>query len=83
MEIFRTIKERWTSETPKFFRRVKRMAVTLGSSATAVWVTNETMSLELDGTILQICKYIIAFSAAMGLTAQLTQANNQDNVPNS
>lgn len=82
MEIFKTIKQRWTSETPKFFRGVKRIAVTLGSSATAVWVTNDTMSLELDNNILQVCKYVIAFSAAMGLTAQLTQVDNQDNIPN-
>lgn len=82
MEILRTIKERWTSETPKFFKGVKRVAVTLGSSATALWVTNDTMSLELDSNILQVCKYIIAACAAMGLTAQLTQVNSQDNDPN-
>lgn len=81
MEIFRTIKQRWTSETPKFFRGVKRIAVTLGSSATALWVTNDAMSLELDSNILQVCKYIIAACAATGLTAQLTQVNTPDNEP--
>ena len=76
MVVFQTIKERWKSETPKFFRGVKKTAITLGSSATAVWVTNESMSLELHENILQVCKYIIAASAAMGLTAQLTKVDN-------
>lgn len=76
MVLYQTVKERWKSKTPKFFSGVKRMAVTLGSSATAVWVTNETMSLELHETILEVCKYIIAGSAAMGLTAQLTKVDN-------
>lgn len=76
MGIFKTIKDRWSSETPKFFRKLKKLSMTLCSSATAVWVTNETMTLGLDDNILQICKYIIAASAAMGLTAQLTQVDN-------
>jgi hypothetical protein len=41
-------------------------------------VTNETMSLGLHETILEVCKYLIAFAAAMGFTAQLTKDNNQN-----
>lgn len=73
MEIIDTVKQRWLAETPKFFVGVKKLAISLGSSATAIWVTNESMSLNLHETVLEVCKYIITFSAAMGLTAQLTQ----------
>lgn len=76
MSILKTIKERWNSETPKFFRQIKRLSVTLGSSATAVWVINSSMSLQLNDEILQVCKYIIASCAAMGLTAQLTKMDS-------
>lgn len=75
MSVLKTIKDRWRSETPKFFIGVKRLAMTLGTSATAVWVTNESMSLNLHDTILEVCKYIIASSVAMGITSQLTQVN--------
>lgn len=81
MGIFTTIKERWNNETPKFFRRLKRVAITLGSSATAVWVVNSSMGLGLDEIILNICKYTIAFCAAVGLTSQLTQVTPPNNKP--
>lgn len=73
MGLFTTLKRRWKSTTPKFFNKIKRLAVALGSSATAVWVTNSSLNLEIDETILNICKYLITFSTATGLTAQLTQ----------
>lgn len=78
MNIIKTVKDRWNSETPKFFRKIKKLSVTLGSSATAVWVINSSMDLGLDDMILQVCKYIIASCAAMGLTAQLTKVDSDD-----
>jgi hypothetical protein len=47
----------------------------VGGSATAVWVANSTMSLELNDTVLTVCKYTIAFCAAVGLTSKLTVKN--------
>lgn len=78
MSIIKTIKNRWNSETPKFFRRIKKLSITLGSSATAVWTMNSSMDLGLDDSILEVSKYLIAFCAAMGLTAQLTRVDNPD-----
>lgn len=72
MNILQTIKDRWNSETPKFFRKIRRLAITLGSSATAVWVANSSMGLNLDDIVLDVCKYTITCCAAMGLTSQLT-----------
>ncbi len=78
MEIIKTIKNRWCAETPKFFKGVRQLAITFGSSATAVWVANDTMTLGLNPSILEVCKYLIAISAAMGVTAQLTQVQPSD-----
>jgi len=72
MELLKTIKERWDAETPLFFVKIKKMALTLGTSATAVLLANQSLSLELDGNILSICKYAIAACVAMGMTSQLT-----------
>jgi len=75
MEIIKTILKRWSAETPKFFQGVKKLAITLGSSATAVWLANDTMNLGLHSIVLEVCKYLIAIAAAMGVTAQLTQVD--------
>ena len=72
MELIKLIIERWNAETPAFFLGVKKLAVSLGSSATAILVANETFSLGLDEPVLTLCKYAIAACAAMGMTSQLT-----------
>jgi hypothetical protein len=76
MKLINDIMERWEAKTPEFFQKIKKFSLSLGVSATSVWVANETMSLDLHVVILEICKYIIAFASAMGFTAQLTKDNN-------
>jgi len=71
--------KRWKAEIPPFFSKVKRLAITIGSSATAVWLANTSLSLNLDNWALSICKYTIAFCAAVGLTSQLTAKNPPEN----
>lgn len=78
MSICKTVISRWKAETPAFFQGLKKMAISLGASATAVWVANDTMSLGLHENVLEVCKYLIAISAAMGVTAQLTQVPPKD-----
>ena len=68
-------KDRWNSKTPEFFEKIKKLAITIGTSATSIWVANEVMSLNLHEYILLACKYGISFAAAMGFTAQLTKDN--------
>lgn len=81
MSTLQTIKDRWNSETPKFFRKIKKLVITLGSSATAIWIANSSMGLNLDDIILNVCKYTIACCAAMGLTAQLTAVDPPEDKP--
>lgn len=76
--MFEIIMKRWKAETPDFFKKVKKVAITLGTSATAVWVANSSMSLNLADPVLEVCKYTIAFCAAVGLTSQLTAKNPQN-----
>lgn len=72
MNLLKTIKKRWNAKTPLFFVGIKKLALTLGTSATAVVIANQSLSLGLDDNILSICKYTIAVGAAMGMTSQLT-----------
>jgi len=73
MKLLNTLKERWTAKSPTFFVGIKKLAIAIGSSAMAVWLANQNLSLELSPIILNVCKYTITACAAMGLTAQLTK----------
>ncbi len=73
--MFKTLKDRWNAETPIFFTVIKKIAITLGTPCTAIWVANSSMGLELPLIVLSVCKYGIALCAGMGLTAQLTKVN--------
>lgn len=77
MSLLTTVIDRWKSETPKFFKGVKNLSLTLGTAAASVWGINSMMNLELPQIILDVCKYAIAVAAAMGFTAQLTKVNSQ------
>ena len=72
MKLFKTIIERWNSETPIFFLKIKKIAISLGTSAVSILIANETFSLGVDEPLLSICKYSIVVCAAMGMTSQLT-----------
>ena len=72
MELLKTIKGRWDAETPAFFVGVKKLALSLGTSATAVILANQSLSLGLDDSIISLCKYAITICIAMGMTSQLT-----------
>jgi hypothetical protein len=70
-------KERWNCESPDFFKKIRSLSIVVGTAATSVWITNQTMGLELHEYILVACKYLIAACAAAGLTSQLTKQNPQ------
>ncbi len=71
-------KKRWCAETPLYFQKVKKIALSLGASATAIWVANDSMNLELPELFLTICKYLITLSTGIGVTAQLTQVDSSN-----
>ena len=80
MSVLNTVAERWKAETPDFFKGVKKVALTLGTSCASVWVVNDIMNLELHPYVLEVCKYTIAAAAAMGFTAQLTRIQKEQEV---
>lgn len=72
MSLLETVLKRWESETPEFFKGVRKVAVVLATLATALIVANETSGLAVGAEVLSVCKYVLAACAAMGVTAQLT-----------
>lgn len=78
MELLKTIKERWDANTPPFFKAIKKMALSVGTPATAIVLANQSLSLELDNEIMSVCKYAIVACVAMGMTSQLTMVPPTD-----
>lgn len=71
--------ERWMSELPDFWRKVRNIAITLAASCTAVFLANNSMNLQLPAVLITVCKYGIAVGAATGVNAQLTKKDNEIN----
>ena len=64
--------KRFKSESPSFFKKVQKFAITLGVSAAGIWGANEMFSLELHNEVLMVCKYTIAVAAGLGGAAKWT-----------
>jgi hypothetical protein len=72
MKRFKEIRQRLCDETPRFWKKVRRFAIVIGSAALGVWSANDTFLLDLPAWLLDICRYTLAACAALGLSAQLT-----------
>lgn len=72
MKLLNMIKERWNSTTPPFFKGIKRLVLSVGTSAMSIILANQSLSLDLNDDILSVCKYIVTACIAMGMTSQLT-----------
>lgn len=64
---------RWKAELPPFFKQMRKYALSIGGSATAVIVANSSMSLNLNPNLISGIGYLIAICAAVAGTAQLTK----------
>lgn len=70
--------ERYKSELPEFWKNVRKIAITIGTSALAVITADATFTLTLPLIIIEVCKYIVAITTAIAGTAQFTKVDNND-----
>lgn len=77
-KLWKTLKDRWCAKIPVFWKRVKKIAISIGTPALAIVIADRTWGLGIDPTIISVCGYIVAACAGMGLSAQLTTT-----IPNS
>lgn len=76
MNWYSEIKQRWSSETPEFWVKIRNFTVTLGTSAVAVIGADKLFDLRGYGVPLEVftlCGYIIVACFAFGLAAQITK----------
>lgn len=70
------LKERWTAESPEFWKKILSFAITLGTSAVAVLGADKLFDLQAYGVpqlVFTIAGYIIVACAALGLSAKITK----------
>jgi len=67
---------RITAESPKFFRRVIKVAITLSATATAILVSLATIpDFTLPEWMHEACKYCIVAGVVAGAVAKTTMAD--------
>lgn len=71
--------KRWKSELPDFWKKVRNVAIALGTSAIAVLTADATFTLTLPLAIIEVCKYVIAIAAAIAGSAQFTKKDSDVN----
>ena len=80
--MLKELKERWKSESPDFWKKVKNFAVTLGTSAVAVLASDKLFDLQNYGVpqlVFTIAGYVIVACATLGLSAQITKKDVNTN----
>jgi hypothetical protein len=65
--------ERFKSESPEFFKKLKKFAIGVGAAALAFVTANATLNLEINSSLIEVANYIIAIAAAVAGTAQFTK----------
>lgn len=76
IKMFKELKERWTAESPEFWKKVLAFAISLGSGAVAVLGADKLFDLQAYGVpqiVFTIAGYVIVACAALGLSAKITK----------
>jgi len=76
IDIYNELVLRWNAESPSFWKKARNLAITIGGGAFAVVGANSLLDLVALGVspfIFKVAGYIIAFCAAVGLSAQITK----------
>lgn len=66
----KTLLQRITAETPKFFKALRNMSITLGVAAKVIVESNVSLNLGLTVDFIQLLNYVIVVSIAVAATAQ-------------
>jgi len=70
------LKERWNAKTPKFWKKVQKIAVLAGTIAGIIIAA----PVALPATVITAAGYVVAIGTAVATTAQLTKEDNPENI---
>jgi len=70
-----SLKERWNAKTPRFWKKVQRIAIIAGTVAGIIIAAPVT----LPAAVITAAGYVVAVGTAVATTAQLTKEDNPEN----
>jgi len=70
----KTLKERWQSKTPKFWKRVQRWAIITGTAAGVILAAPIT----LPAVVITMAGYVVTAGTVAATLSQLTVDDNVD-----
>jgi hypothetical protein len=76
IKIMENLKERWNAKTPKFWKKVQKIAVLAGTIAGIIIAA----PVALPATVITAAGYVVAIGTAVATTAQLTKEDNPENI---
>ena len=79
--MFKELKERWNSESPKLFKTITNICIIIGSVAFGILSANGIFNLDtlVDPIIFKVCGYILTVCGGMGLTSKITKKDVNSN----
>ena len=69
-----SIKQRWSAKTPKFWRKVQRVAITIGAIAGVIIAAPITLPV----AVVTVASYAITVGTVAATLSQLTVENNDE-----
>lgn len=76
------ISERWKSETPKLWKRVRNIATAIGVISTAILTAELAAGIDVSDTYKKLLAYGIAIGAGVGAISQLQKQKDKDDENN-
>ena len=70
----KTLKERWQSKTPKFWKRVQRWAIITGSAAGVILAA----PIALPAVVITVAGYVVTAGTVAATLSQLTVDDNAE-----
>ena len=68
-----TLVQRWKAPTPKFWKKVQRVAITLGAVAGVIL----TAPVSIPATVITVAGYVATAGTVAATLSQLTVDNNE------
>ena len=68
-----SIKQRWSAKTPKFWKRVQKIAITIGAIAGVI----VTAPITLPVAVVTVASYAITVGTVAATLSQLTVESNE------
>jgi cytochrome bd-type quinol oxidase subunit 1 len=68
------LKERWNAKTPKFWKKVRNIAITVGAVSGVIL----TAPISLPATVITAASYLATVGTVAATLSQLTVENKQD-----